>query len=182
MRITLLLIGFLLTNLTQALEIKQISAEVVNKRYEITLIAIFDVPKKQVFQILTDYENLHKLNKSFTSSRVIEKIDQHHTLSELITDSCVLFFCVEAKLTEVVKEQPHDMIIVTIRPEESDFHFGRTVWKLSEINSQQTQLEFSSVKAPKFWVPPVIGDSFVKSKLQKETIKTLEGVERVAKE
>lgn len=178
----MLSIFLFLSNSLNALEIKQISAEIVDKRYEIKLVAVFDFPKEQVFQILTDFENLHKLNESFTSSRLIEKLDPQHELTELITDNCVLFFCVEAILTEVVKTQGEDLIINTMKPEASDFHYGRTVWKLSEVSSKQTQLDFTSVKAPKFWVPPVIGDSFVKSKLRRETIETLEGLERVAKE
>ena len=93
---------------------------------------------------------------------------------------CVLFFCTEITRVEDVEQGDGEKLFATIIPEYSDFESGFTSWDITDKNGK-SQVVYNTVLRPGFFVPPVVGDYFVKSKLKQSLMMSLRRIECNAK-
>jgi hypothetical protein len=67
-----------------------------------------------------------------------------------------------------------------IVPEESDFLSGYVRWLVTSSASGGSRIQYESVIEPDFFIPPVIGQFFVRKRLQQQIFATAENLAREA--
>lgn len=138
-------------------------------------------PKEKVFQVITDYPNLDKVNDAVKESKVIERYNENHVKLWNIAEVCVLFYCKNIRLLQNVihsHENGVSILQATVFPKHSSFKYGTTLVELREHNAG-TQVNILAKVVPKFWVPPYIGAWILEWKLGHEAKETLHNVERL---
>ncbi len=56
------------------------------------------------------------------------------------------------------------------------------IWTLTELPGGKTQMQWSLLFEPDFFVPPLIGPAVIKSGLREEGQDTVRGIEKLARE
>lgn len=171
---------FLCCGCAGAGQIENVEVRYHEGRYAIDVVAILDVNADTVYAVITDYDHLTRLNDNFIESRLLSADQSGRKRTLIVTRSCVLFFCFKSRMVEDVSEVSPREIRSVIDASDSDYVYGTNHWMLEAITPGQTQLTFSCIKEPGFWVPPVIGPWIVKERLRRETLKTIHNIETVA--
>ena len=96
-----------------------------------------------------------------------------------VTHACVWFYCMRVHQVQDVTELHDGYILVTVRPEMSDFTYGRNMWRIRTLNNR-TRITYSSDLVPDFWVPPLFGTSIFKNQLLEESRQVIDNLERLA--
>lgn len=148
--------------------------------YSIRLEMTLNVPAKYVREVLTDYRHIYRLNPSIIESRIMDKPGHNITRVYTKITDCVLFFCTEISRVEDVHESESGHIIAKIVAEQSDFNSGLTSWEITE-NNGQSRIIYDALMRPGFFIPPVVGDYFVKSKLKQSLVMSFKRIECNAK-
>ena len=147
-------------------------------RYTIHMVMHLNVDATTVYDTLTDYANFTQLDKSILESTLVHAAHPHYQV-RVVTNSCAIIFCKEMVIFENVKELPGGFVQVELDPEQSDFHYGRMLWRITP-HENGTRVSFDGELEPSFWVPPLLGPALFKSGFLKETRNMIEGVERIA--
>jgi len=148
------------------------------EHYLLRIDMLIDADTKRVRQLLTDYAHLDRLSGSITQSELLES-NPPHFLVRITTHGCVIFFCRDLVQVQDVSELHDGYILVTVRPEMSDFSYSRNMWRIRTLNDQ-TRITYSSDLVPDFWVPPLIGTSIFKSQLLEEARQVIDNLEQLA--
>lgn len=146
--------------------------------YLLRIDMLIDADPQRVRTLLTDYARLGRLSHTITRSEVLERNPPNYRL-RLTTNGCVLFFCRELVQVQDVTELNDGYILVKVVPEMSDFTYGQSMWRIRPQNNR-TRVTYSSDLVPGFWIPPLIGTSLFKHKLQEETRLLIENLEHLA--
>jgi len=146
--------------------------------YLLRIDMLIDANTERVRQLLTDYAHLDRLSHSITRSELLENNTPHFRV-RVTTQGCVMFFCRELVQVQDVTELHDGYILVTVRPEMSDFTYGRNMWRIRTLNDR-TRITYSSDLVPDFWVPPLFGTSIFKNQLLEESRQVIDNLERLA--
>lgn len=143
-----------------------INVEVVreNKAYTFNMQFVAQGSAQQVHAIITDYNNLTRLNPLIIESRILPYDDTSVTRVELVTEGCMLFFCKKIVRVEESKEHDNFDIETEFIPELSDFKSGHTRWTFSS-QGQSTLVNYRASMVPDFWLPPFVGPYMLKKQL-----------------
>ena len=126
---------------------------------------------KRVLALLTDYNQLVRLNPLIKSSRVLPTDSLDIDRVEIITRGCMLFFCKTIRRVEDVTIANEQHIRSTIAPSLSDFKSGQTVWTFTP-KGPQTLVNFRATMVPDFWLPPFIGPYTLKKQIRTQLKRT----------
>ncbi|MGE0387621.1 MAG: SRPBCC family protein [Gammaproteobacteria bacterium] len=151
-------------------------------RYEVDAEVTVDAPLAAVEAIVSDYERLARLSPLIKRSRVITRLDEFRTKRVLDMRPCVLMFCFDFVMTEIVDNRGDGNIVTTIVPEESDFSAGLTRWQVSEDTPGRTRVRVHAFREPRFWVPPIVGPWILKQRMRAEIVHTMERLEAIARD
>jgi len=162
-----------------ASEIQRATVEHVGKRYLVELEILIDADRDQVYQLLTDFENLAQLNKNILESYKIYSLSDSQHRTFVRTEGCVTFFCQEVTLVEDIEELPGGVIINTAVPEKSTVTFAHTRWKVTAVG-KRTRLEYNTDLKPNFWIPPLIGPPLIEKALRNEALTIAANLEKLA--
>ena len=146
--------------------------------YLLRIDMLIDADAERVRQLLTDYAHLDRLSHSITQSELLASNAPHFQV-RITTEGCVLFFCRELVQVQDVTELQDGYILVTVRPEMSDFSYSRNMWRIRTLDDR-TRVTYSSDLVPAFWIPPLIGTSIFKNQLLEETRQVIDNLERLA--
>ena len=135
---------------------------------------------ENVYAIVTDYDRLYRLSPAVVESARLPPRAADRERRRLAIRGCVLIFCRKVVMIEDVERIGTDLIVTTIIPEESDFHAGRTEWRLLDAGGGRCRIRLASEVTPAFWVPPLIGPAIIKHKLLSEARDTLVRIEALA--
>ena len=140
----------------------------------------FDAPAEQVRSILTDYENLDRLNASITSSEIIGA--SHNGVVRVLTRfrNCVLIFCMDIQKVEDITKDEHGRILVSMVPESSNFHSGQTSWEVQSTGSGSRVILHANLE-PDLWLPAWLGNALIKNTLQREIQESFDNLECLAR-
>lgn len=135
--------------------------------YSVYVVMDIQAPAAAVRKILTDYEQLSRLNKSITSSRIIdsERSDTTRVLTRI--KNCVLFFCLDVEKIEDVKEDSNGRIVVNIVPDSSDFRSGQAMWEVQSTAYGSRVIHYARLE-PDVWVPSWLGYAVIKNTIRQE--------------
>ncbi len=132
----------------------------------------------QVTAVLTDYEHPNRLTPEVTKRQVVGR---QSGITRVRTEihSCVLFFCKDLTLTQDVTVVA-GAIQADVIPEESDFRSGYVRWLLTSTDNGGSQVQYESVIEPDFFIPPLIGQFFIRKRFQQQIFATAENLAREA--
>lgn len=149
--------------------------------YLVEVDALVNVSEPRVRELLTDYNNLGKLNPAIEVSEIIKTREpgDYQVLTE--TEACVWFYCKRIHQVQDVIESYDGSVTATVIPELSDFRNGYARLNLWQEPGGTRVLIRSEVE-PDFWIPPLIGPWLIKRKLQSEALETVRNLERVAQQ
>ena len=122
----------------------------------------------EVYRLVTDHAHLYLLNDDILESVLLTPPTAPVKKRRVVLHICILFFCRDMKLVELLQENGKNNLVATVVPAESDFRYGRTVWQVTPAGATQSQLQLRSTFGPAFWVPPVIGPWLIKMKMEQE--------------
>lgn len=159
----------LLATPAAALTPPKIMVSVSGDSYHMSLKLTLKAPLKRVWNILTDYARIKRLNPNVSQSKLIYRDGQ--TLLRIRTKSCVLFICFPITQTESLTTSPFTEIQGVVIPRLSSFRSGVSRWRLYPIKGG-TRVDFDAVRVPAFYVPPVLGSWIIIRKLTAEMRET----------
>lgn len=133
---------------------------------------------KAVYRMLTDYDHLDVVNPSIVESRLLGVAEDGANLVYTVLKSCVLFFCKRMRRVEKVFERGDGVIEAGIVPEQSDFTWGESMWKVSS-EGKDSRIHYRAGFKPGFSVPPGIGPVLVRYALRRELRQTADRLSRV---
>jgi len=178
--ITALLIIFLpfQTNVNAA-EINFSEARHINGRYFIKVSGTVLANHQSVFNVLINYNNITKLSPKIIESKILY-FEDGEVIVRTVAEGCVWFFCKEIINTQSINTSNTTINSTTIASQ-SNLKFGKMKWEIKEIDGG-TQINYSAEIEPDFFVPPIIGDFFIKKSLLGEAINFIKNVEKVTNE
>jgi hypothetical protein len=147
--------------------------------YEYTFTALLEGSSAAVHAIVTDYDNLGRINDDIVESRVLERYPGGGVKRVLRLTPCLLLFCFNLHFVESVRETP-GRIVTTVIPAESNFADGRSEWRIEAIDAGRTRISVNARQTPTFWIPPVIGPLLLRHVFLREVRETCTNIERLA--
>jgi hypothetical protein len=149
--------------------------------YQISLKMLLDIPAQQVWEGLTDYRHIYRLNPSIVESRLLPAPDGGRTARVFTRiQGCIGFYCREFSRVEDVWERPPREIETRTVPDMSDFHSGSARWRIRDLGGR-TELHYEATLEPAFFVPPVVGGYVLKRKLKEEILLSFDKIECLAR-
>ena len=131
-----------------------------------------------VYDLLTNYNQLTKLSDVIISSKVIKKTALHSFLI-LKSEGCVLFFCTNITQTQKITERDDGYIDVEDIKGKSDFTYGQSLWYI-RAGEEGTLISYNAQLKPGFWLPPLIGNLIFKRRLLEESRNMVIRIEQLA--
>ncbi len=163
---------------SMALDLDDVRVTVQGRVYRAQL--TFDVAASvdQVTAVLTDYEHPDRLTPDVTKREIVS---QQSGIVRVRTEihSCVVLFCKDLTLTQDVTVVA-GAIQADIVPEESDFGSGYVHWLVTNRASGGSRIQYESVIEPEFFIPPLIGQFFIRKRLQQQIFTTAQNLETQA--
>ena len=135
---------------------------------------------EHVYDVLTDYEQLHRLNPSITESERLPASNKGLVRVRTRIQDCVLIFCVDFVRVENVREVQAGHLTAETDPQASDFDYGKAVWRVESLGDY-SRVIFEAKLQPGFALPPVIGPYVMKRKLRTEVLTSFRNLECIAK-
>ena len=166
-------------DMLQAGEVITAKANHQDKRFFMEIEALIDAESTIVKRLLTDYNQLKRLNDIIKESYTMYSLDDVSHRVYVKTETCISFYCKGLTQVQDVEELPGNIIIATVVPEKSDFDYAHARWKIN-AEGNRTRIFFNTDLKPSFWVPPLIGPPLIERKLREEALRTIEGLERLA--
>ncbi len=167
-------------NLLQAAELQKLTVDHVEGHYRLYLHALLQAPLAEVEKIITDYNNLKRINPYLIQSQAEPMDEDQHTLVHLITESCVLFICYELLHDQRFDPMTDGVLTAVITEGKSDFKSGNFRWTL-EAQGDLTSIIMETDVEPDFIVPPMVGPYMLEKKLREIALATVENIERYAR-
>lgn len=143
--------------------------------YEIHVEMEFDAPAEYIRYLLTDFENLERLNASITSSEILASLQPDVVRVRTEISNCLLFFCMKLKKVEDVSEDASGRIITVIDPDSSTFRNGVASWEINGHGNRSRVVHHARLE-PDLWVPPWIGTAILKDALRREIRASFENI------
>lgn len=149
--------------------------------YRLSLAARVDAPLALLYQSITDFTNLAAINPSIEESRVLESPGSGRYRVRSVIRVCILIFCKRVVQVQDVTLVDSRTIAATMVPGDGDFRAGLARWELT-ADGTATELYFTEVFEPDFWVPPLIGPWLIEKELVREVARTATYIEMQAGE
>ncbi|MCB1845605.1 MAG: hypothetical protein KDI09_21725 [Halioglobus sp.] len=166
-------------SLAFAADLQTVSVEYKNDRYRLESKAWFDVPRADLYRVLTDYDLFEKFTSAFAESRNLPADAAGRPRFFTRMEGCVLMFCKSMRRSGHLVLTPPSEIIAIAHRDSSDFSFSRERWVLEE-DGEGTLMTYYFEMEPAFWVPPVVGPYVIKRTLRAGGIDAVDRIEAVA--
>ena len=158
-------------------EILESSVRVEHGEYRVSVSARIDAPPAVVFSTITDYASLAVIVPSIRSSRVLQVQGPGRQRIETVTEACILIFCKDISQVQDVRQIGGYRLEAITLPGMSDLKSGHARWRLLPVGGV-TELHFSQVFEPDFWVPAIIGPWMIERLLLGEVRATSDYIEQ----
>ncbi len=147
----------------------KITVSTHGERFHMSLDMRLRAPIRRVWQAITDYTDIKRLNPAVKRATVIRH--EGLTLLRMHITSCVLFICFPVTQTEAMTTRGHQWVRGVIIPQLSSFRSGYSQWHLRAV-AGGTEARFRATLTPSFYIPPLIGPWMIRRKLRDEMKKT----------
>ena len=156
----------------------EISEEAGNHR--IRMVALIRAPAQSVYEVLTDYRHIYRLNPAITQSAILPSPHGGTIRVKTRMEGCIFFFCRDVDRVEEVRELDGGHLQAVIVPEYSDFTAGSADWHIQPFGDD-SRIVYEAQVTPAFFIPPFIGSYFVKQAFGEALLTTFEKLECVAR-
>ncbi len=163
-----------------ASEVKQADISFTGNAYQYQFTIELLAPIAIVRDIVTDYDNLARINDDIVQSEILERYDDQRLKRRMWLNHCVLVFCFDLYFVEEVEELADGTITTTVIAAESNFRRGYSKWRIDAVSATVTRISVEAEQEPEFWIPPVIGPMIFKRAFMKEVRETGTKIEREA--
>jgi hypothetical protein len=148
-------------------------------RFELIVHTYMEAPAQAIFDVLVDYDRLHRISSVYKETRYLEPDTDGTPLVFTRMAGCMLFYCMNMRRTERLEAVAPHFIRTETLPELSDFKYARSEWTL-EPEPGGTRVSYMLEIEPDFWVPPVIGAWVLKRTLARGGERVINRIERLA--
>jgi hypothetical protein len=149
--------------------------------YRLSITARVEAPLAMVYRSITDFTNLAAINPSIEESEVLAAPVAGKQRVRSVIKVCILVFCKRVVQVQDVTLVDSRTVEATMVPGAGDFRAGLARWELT-VDGAATELHFTEVFEPDFWVPPLIGPWLIERQLVREVAETLMYIEMLADE
>lgn len=161
-------------------ELESLSVSVDEGDYVIRIAMVMDAPSDYVYRVITDYKHAYRINPSITDSVILPSPDEDTVRVYNRSAHCVWLFCFDIDWTGDIVELQEGYLRVNTIPEYSSFDSGIAVWRI-RAQGERTWIFYHSHFKPDFFIPPFIGEYFIKKHMRNETLDTFKRIECHAK-
>ena len=175
-----LFIWLLCSSISPADEIEELSVTEADGAYSLRIVSVLDAPVDYVYNVITDYKHAYRINPTITEVEILPSDRDEVVRVRNLSEHWVGPFCFKIDWVGDIVEPRHGHLKVSTIPEFSSFESGTAVWELRSQGERTWVLHESSLK-PDFFIPPVIGDHFMKKQMKKDTLDTFNRIECYAK-
>ncbi len=175
----------------QAAEMLKMEVKRKGKRFYLDSSLLVDVPKNTMYEVLTDYNNMHHFSRGIKQSQEVTPAADgtRRVFSHL--QGCVAFLCRSVEKVELMETIENQRIVTLLLPELSkNVRWNKTEWDLLEVAIERddksnigktlTQIDYTMEFEPGFWVPPLLGAYIIKKSLAKDGLEIVERMEKYA--
>jgi len=163
----------------QAAEMRSIEVEHEDGTYTMSSEIWFDASVEQVYDIFSSWDNSTKFSSAIAESHDVEPDEQGRPQFYVRNKGCVLFFCTSFVRSGYVEAEANVLILASVNPELSDFHFSDESWRFKAADGG-TVVVYDLKMSPKFWIPPGIGPYLIKRKLRSNGGRAIDRIEILA--
>jgi hypothetical protein len=148
--------------------------------YAIRMVALIRAPAQAVYEVLTDYRHIYRLNPAITQSAVLPSPHDGTVRVKTRMEGCIFFFCRDVDRVEEVRELDGGHLHAVIVPEYSDFTAGSADWQIQPLGDDSL-IVYQAQVTPAFFIPPVIGSYFAKQAFGEAVVTSFAKLECVAR-
>ncbi len=176
-----LLFSFCYATIGLGAEILDVEIEHDGARYRLVSTTHFDAPQQDVFDTLTDYDQLARISETIKESHYLSPAEDGQQLVFTRLGACVLFYCKTIVKVERLELDTPCRIVTTAIPERSNVLFSRSEWLFTTEKDGGTIVVYQLEFEPGFWVPPIIGPLIIRNLLIKDGASAVQEIEAMAK-
>lgn len=148
--------------------------------YRVRMAALLHAPAQSVYEVLTDYRHIYRLNPAITQSAILPSPHDGTVRVKTRMEGCIYFFCRDIDRVEEVREVDDGHLRAVIIPEYSDFTAGSADWRI-QPHGNDSRIVYEAQVTPAFFIPPVIGSYFIKHAFGEAVLTSFERLECVAR-
>lgn len=163
-------------------EVTSFKLEPSGDGYRLKTLGRIEVPREQVWRVLTDYADLHLVSPRILESELLavsaDGVLRVRTLNRL----CFLAFCRNLRHVQLIRELGHGDFESRSVAAESDLSRGYARWRLHD-RGRETDLEidFSFAMESYSWLPSFVTRFVANAALKSDSQELIEGIERAAR-
>lgn len=163
-----------------ASDVKQASIRFIGNTYQYEFTVEVSASEEAVRAVVTDYDNLQRINNNVVSSEILERYDERRLKRRMLVNHCLLVFCFDLLFVEDIEHFDDGKITTTVLPAESNLKRGYSIWRIASISDEVTRISVDAEQEPAFWIPPVIGPIIFRRAFMKEVRETARNIEHEA--
>jgi hypothetical protein len=168
-------------NVSMAGRLETLSITEKDGEYETLIVALLDAPSEYVYDVITDYRHIYRINPSIVESELLPARNEGTVRVRNRFEHCIAVFCFEVEMVEDVVEDGNGLLVAKIVPELSSFASGTAVWQVCPYEKGRAWVRYWARVKPNFFIPPVIGRLIIMSRLRKEFTTSFTKIECHAK-
>ena len=148
-------------------------------RYRVVFDVIIDAQHQRVREIMADYEGWPRFSSVIEEVRRITVNDNGSETVRMSLHLCLWLYCKNLVKTGELVVRGNGDIVVTGLPAQSDFRYASERWRTLAVEDK-TRVKYQAELEPDFFVPPLIGPLYLKSRIRRELDATTLRLEQLA--
>lgn len=156
--------------------LQELSVMAQDGEYRLHIIREIDAPAAYVYHVITDYRNAARINPAITEVEILPSGGAGVVRVRNRTEYRFGPFHLNIDWVGDITERPDGELDIITVPELSSFEAGRARWKIVP-EGYHTVVSHESSFRPKFFIPPVLGEYFVRNYVLSNTLATFNRIE-----
>ena len=150
-------------------------------RYELFADTFLAAPPSDIYGVLLEYEDdkFQRISSVYKESRYLDPAPDGTPIVYTLMEGCIMFYCMQMQRTERLEKEEFKFIRTQTIPEESNFKDSHSEWTFVPVDGG-TQMTYSMVMEPDFFVPPIVGPFILKRILRSGGARVISRIERIA--
>ncbi len=150
-------------------------------RYELFADTFLAAPPSDIYGVLLEYEDdkFQRISSVYKESRYLDPAPDGTPIVYTLMEGCIMFYCMQMQRTERLEKEEFKFIRTQTIPEESNFKYSHSEWTFMPVDGG-TQMTYSMVMEPDFFVPPIVGPFILKRILRSGGARVISRIERIA--
>lgn len=150
-------------------------------RYELYADTFLAASPADIYGVLLEYEDdkFQRISSVYKESGYLDPAPDGTLIVYTHMQGCIMFYCLDMHRTERLEKEEFSFIRTQAIPEQSNFRYSRSEWTFMPVDGG-TQMTYSMVMEPDFFVPPIVGPFILKRILRSGGARVISRIERIA--